>query len=122
VLKNGVLLRLMALVFAVIYYPYKLLIHSFKFFHGFRALNCVAMLKRKQHQMTQCEYYLRILKNEKIKGNQNPFDFHLYKLAIYAKFSSLLTQMVLDIFLGCLLMLFLYHQADSAWVAFEWVG
>jgi len=39
--------------------------------------------------------------------NQNMFDFHFYKMAIYTKFASLLTQLVLDIVLGFLFMMYL---------------
>lgn len=72
-------------------------------------LNCIVMIKRKKHQMNQCVKYLKILKFEKPTKNQNLFDFHLYKLAIYSKFASLLTQMVLDIIFGILFLVYLHR-------------
>ena len=63
--------------------------------------------------MRQCENYLRILIQEKPARNQNMFDFHFYKMAIYTKFASLLTQLVLDIVLGFLFMIYLQAQTEN---------
>ena len=42
--------------------------------------------------------------NEKVDGNLY-FDTHFYKLSVYSKLQSLLTQMVVDIFLGLVMLL-----------------
>mmetsp|Transcript_3387 Transcript_3387/g.5698 ORF Transcript_3387/g.5698 Transcript_3387/m.5698 type:complete len:563 (-) Transcript_3387:73-1761(-) len=120
--RNSGVLRAMAFVFAVIYYPYKLVIQLFMVLRKFSMLNCVVMVKRKKHQMTQCEYYLRVLKHELPAKNQNLFDFHFYKLAIFSKFASLLTQMVLDILFGILFMVYLHVQTTNALIVLHWIG
>ena len=80
------------------------------------------MIKRKKHQMNQCAIYLKILKFERPNRNQNMFDFHFYKLAIYSKFASLLTQMVLDIIFGILFLIYLHYQTTSALIVLHWIG
>ena len=72
--------------------------------------------------MNQCQIYLKILKFEKPHPNQNMFDFHFYKLAIYSKFASLLTQMVLDIIFGILFLIYLRKQIHSALIVLHWIG
>ena len=57
-------LRVMALIFAIIYRPYSFIIQCLLFFQRFDMLNTFVMLKKKQHQMKQCEHYLKILKFE----------------------------------------------------------
>lgn len=93
--KNSYVMRIMAFIFAIIYHPYNMIIQSFLFIQKLTVsvdmLNCIVMIKRKKHQMNQCAIYLKILKLERPQRNQNMFDFHFYKLAIYSKFASLLT-------------------------------
>lgn len=72
--------------------------------------------------MQQCANYLKILKFEHPTKNQNLFDFHFYKLAIYSKFASLLTQMVLDILFGILFLIYLHAQTTSALIVLHWIG
>mmetsp|Transcript_11068 Transcript_11068/g.16824 ORF Transcript_11068/g.16824 Transcript_11068/m.16824 type:complete len:160 (-) Transcript_11068:864-1343(-) len=112
----------MALVFAVIYYPYKMIIDTFLYFQKFDALNLFVMVKRKRHQMQRCEHYLHILKYDRPLKNQNMFDFHFYKLAIFSKFASLLTQMVLDVSFGCLFMIYLHYKTTNALIVLHWIG
>jgi hypothetical protein len=50
------------------------------------------------------------------------FDFHFYKLAIYLKFSALLSQMVLDILFGILFLIYLHAQTTSALIVLHWIG
>ena len=54
----------MALIFAIIYIPYNIIIEVFLFLQRFDWLNCSVMIKRKQHQMQSCANYLKILKFE----------------------------------------------------------
>ena len=89
--KNSWFMRIIALLFGVIYYPYSWMIEVFLFLSKIDWLNFTVMIKRKKHQMQQCAAYLKILKLERPNKNQNMFDFHFYKLAIYSKFASLLT-------------------------------
>ena len=50
------------------------------------------------------------------------FDFHYYKMAIYCKFTSLLTQMVLDIIFGMLFLIYLHAQTTNALIVLHWIG
>lgn len=50
------------------------------------------------------------------------FDFHFYKMAIYSKFASLLSQMVLDIILGFLFLIYLRTQTTSALNVLHYIG
>ena len=120
--KNSWVMRIMALIFAIIYYPYNMIIDLFLYLQSFDWLNCIVMIKRKKHQMNQCSNYLKILKFEKPNDNQNMFDFHFYKIAIYSKFASLLTQMVLDIIFGILFLIYLHAQTTSALIVLHWIG
>ena len=99
---------MIALLFGLIYYPYSLMIEVFLFVSKIEWLNFTVIIKRKRHQMITCAAYLKILKLERPNKNQNMFDFHFYKLAIYSKFASLLTQMVLDIIFGILFLIYLH--------------
>jgi len=72
--------------------------------------------------MNQCMQYLKILKYEKPQLNQNLFDFHFYKLTIYSKFASLLTQMVLDVMFGILFLIYLHTQMRSVLIVLHWIG
>jgi hypothetical protein len=114
--------HLISLILAIIYYPYKTIIDFFIYLQKYDMFNCLVMIKKKRYQMRQCENYLRILKHEKPTRNQNMFDFHFYKMAIYSKFASLLTQMVLDIILGFLFLIYLRTQTTSAWNVLHYIG
>ena len=105
--QNSNSIRVAALIMAIIYYPYNTIIYFLHYLNRYDMFNWIVMIKKKRYQMSQCENYLRILKYEKPTRNQNMFDFHFYKMAIYSKFASLLTQMVLDIFLGILFLMYL---------------
>jgi len=72
--------------------------------------------------MTRCEHYLKILLHEKPNKNQNMFDFHFYKLAMFSKFASLLTQMVLDVVFGILFMIYLHYKTTNALIVLHWIG
>lgn len=50
------------------------------------------------------------------------FDFHFYKMAIYSKFASLLSQMVLDIILGIVFLTYLRTQTTSALNVLHYIG
>lgn len=119
---NSLAMRFMALIFAFLYYPYSLLIRLFACLERFNCLNCIVMCQRKKHQIIQCQNYLRILKREKPQPNQNMFDFHFYKLAIYTRFASLLTQIVLDILSGIFLLIVLHTQTTSVLRVLHWSG
>lgn len=120
--KNGFVLRFMALLFYIIYHPYRLMVEFFLLLQRFNMLNCVVMIKRKKHQLTTCSNYLQILTRERPQRNLNMFDFHFYKLALYTKFAAILTQMVLDIIFGILFMKYLHTQTTSVLIVFHWIG
>lgn len=120
--QNSKSIRIAALILAIIYYPYKTIIDFFIYLQKYDMFNCLVMIKKKRYQMRQCENYLRILKHEKPTRNQNMFDFHFYKMAIYSKFASLLTQMVLDIILGFLFLIYLRTQTTSALNVLHYIG
>ena len=84
-------MRLVALLFAVIYHPYTKMIEFFNLISIIVWLNCTVMIRMKKHQIDQCANYLKILKYETPTLSQNLFDFHFYKMAVYTKFASLLT-------------------------------
>lgn len=120
--KNGIGTRIMAFVFCLLYKPYKFSIDLHIYFNKLEMLNTFVIFKKKQYQMEQCAYYLRVLKHEKPHKNYNMFDFHFYKLAIYLKFSALLTQMVLDIIFGILFLVYLQYQTTNALIVLHWIG
>lgn len=120
--RTSLTMRLMALIFAFLYYPYSLIIRLFMCLERFDCLNCIVMCQRKKHQIVQCQNYLRILKREKPQPNQNMFDFHFYKLAIYTRFASLLTQMVLDIISGIMILFVMHSQTTSVLRVLHWSG
>ena len=105
--QNSKSIRLAAFIMAIIYYPYKAIIYFLFYLKRYDMFNWIVMIKKKRYQMIQCENYLRILKYENPTRYQNMFDFHFYKMAIYSKFASLLSQMVLDIILGIFFLAYL---------------
>lgn len=50
--------------------------------------------------------------NEKVQGDLY-FDAHFYKLSVYSKLQSLLTQMVIDILLGMLMLLIVHAYTQE---------
>lgn len=120
--QNSISIRIAALILAIIYYPYKTIIEFFIFVQRFDIVNCVVMINNKRYQLRMCEKYLMILKHEKPTRNQNMFDFHFYKMAIYSKFASLLSQIVLDLIFGFLFLICLRTQTDTALKVLHYVG
>lgn len=121
VTKNTLVMRLITLTFALIYYPYLFTIKMFLFLERFDMLNCIVMIKRKEHQLLSCERYLKNLMRENPNNNQNLFDYHFYKMAMYSKFAAIMTQIILDIIMGLISMYILQAETHKALTLFHWI-
>jgi hypothetical protein len=61
-----------------------------------------------------------MLSREKTQLNGNMFDYHFHRMAIFSMFASLLTQIIIDIVLGILLLTILKFYANQTLDFLHW--
>jgi hypothetical protein len=101
---------LLSALFVILYGPYKLIISCLWILSPLSKLNTVIQIKKKAENFRKVRTYLRILK-EKVP-NELYFDNHFYKMSIYVKLASLITQFVIDITLGLFVLYLLYNYSS----------
>ena len=77
------------------------------FLSPFNKFNIVIQLKKKLRSFAKARLYLtQLIRPVKIdkEADVSPIDHHLHTQAIFAKFQSLVTQLVVDFLLGCFLL------------------
>ena len=122
-------MRLIVIAFSILYVVQSKLLRLLLVLAGpLDKLNLVIQMKKKLQQYNKARIYFQML-TELVPNLQDgkPYtasyvDFHLYKLALYIKFCSQVTQLVVDITLGLLFLLFIYKFPDTFFELSNYVG
>ena len=111
-MRFGTIMRVIMFAFPILHAFQVLILNILLFFIGkLRSSNLVIQMQKKRQAYRKARVYfeklmepVKVTQSEDGSYKVSPVDLHLYKLAIYAKFSSIVTQLVIDFVLGILLL------------------
>ena len=111
-------MRLIVIAFSFLYVVQSkllgLLLQATRALEPLEKLNLVIQMKKKIRQYKKARIYFEMLTEPVPELQTTPYttsyvDFHLHKLSVYIKFCSQATQLVVDIALGILFLVFIYR-------------
>jgi N-acetylglucosaminyl transferase component (Gpi1) len=112
-LKASLPMKMTMIVFLVLQLPQVLILRAVLFFMApLNKINVVIQMKKKLRSFDKARGYLHELmlpvKRDADSTTTSLMDQHLYHQAIFAKFQSTVTQLVVDLVLGCLVLIFVF--------------
>jgi len=123
-LKSSVIMRLIYLAFSVVYLPQKAILTLLNTpLKLLGRLNLSISVKRRLDSLQKCKVFLKQINTYDVplEKGMSYLDLHLHKQAQYTKFASLVTQLIVDQVLGCLVLWVLYSRptALTEWIDYS---
>jgi len=117
-------MRLIYLAFSVVYLPQKAILTLLNTpLKLLGRLNLSISVKRRLDSLQKCKVFLKHINTYDVplEKGMSYLDLHLHKQAQYTKFASLVTQLIVDQVLGCLVLWVLYSRptALTEWIDYS---